>query len=477
MEDGNEKRILVEGPTGSRRRSSLMATKNDFFWFTPEEAWFAAYPEAVLMDTMRECARTKAVLVLDDFDAVFSKKEFEGKTSLWRLAMTLIEGVNEYAEMRIVAVCTDEKDVCTVVRQAVFGGKDNVCRVEFRNALGVNEWTRFWSFYLKGHPNVVERFSGLSNGFTMNDAFCLLDILDETHGNDETALQLFEGFRNSVFMRVSKDTANVPYTMIPGTMIKPNADAFNRVGGQEEAKRALIEALIWPKTRAEDMKRLGIRPIRGVLLHGPPGTGKTLLAKCASEASGCTFLSVSVPDLIRADVGVSEKRVKQLFETAKSCSPCVVFFDEAQALFRDRSQASSSGGKLVSQFLIETDALTENDGVTLLAATNEIHAMDPAFTRPGRFDRVVYVGPCGPNSALERVAVLRGVTAEEDVERFSRVDFEKWAEYMPFMFTGAQARACAVRALLNANALRGRHEFVAQVDVEQAVREETVGGV
>lgn len=182
---------------------------------------------------------------------------------------------------------------------------------------------------------------------------------------------------------------------------KPEPVRWTDIGGLEEAKRALEESTVWVYRHADAYKRLGVTPPKGVLLHGPPGTGKTMLAKAVATESSANFMAISIPDLIKSHVGESEKAVVSIFNTARRCSPCVVFFDELEAIFSSRETASDTGKKLISQFLLETDKA--EPGVILLGATNHPEAIDPSILRPGRLDRLVYVGPPGE---AERHAIL-----------------------------------------------------------------------
>jgi transitional endoplasmic reticulum ATPase len=251
-------------------------------------------------------------------------------------------------------------------------------------------------------------------------------------------------------VRLQRPAALVSQDGASWTLILAAADGpmFADVGGQAEAKQALTELIVWPRTRAEDLRRLHLAPSRGVLLHGPPGTGKTLLARAAAQEAHANFLSVSIPDLIKGDVGATERLVSRLFATAKASAPCVVFFDEAQAVFAARED-ESVGRKLVSQFLVETDALQEQDGVVLLAATNLLREIDSALLRPGRFDRVVFVGPLA--EVEDRVQVFAAARNRSKHWVWAG-DVDPWAlaRAMPAHVTGAMVEAVCRRAHLEA---------------------------
>lgn len=132
---------------------------------------------------------------------------------------------------------------------------------------------------------------------------------------------------------------------------KPDPVRWNDIGGLHDAKKALEESAVWVYKHADAYKRLGIRPSKGVLLFGPPGTGKTLLAKAVATESSANFLPVSIPDLIKGEVGESEKAVSRIFQTAIRCSPCVIFLDELEAIFSSRDTSGDVGRKVGIHYL------------------------------------------------------------------------------------------------------------------------------
>ncbi|KAI9357044.1 P-loop containing nucleoside triphosphate hydrolase protein [Zopfochytrium polystomum] len=170
---------------------------------------------------------------------------------------------------------------------------------------------------------------------------------------------------------------------------------WSDIGGNDEIKQKLKEAVEWPLKHPEAFSRFNIRPPKGVLLYGPPGCSKTLLAKALATESGLNFLAVKGPELFSKWVGESEKAVRELFKKARAASPAIVFFDEIDALAVSRSSdgdgPGSAASRVLSQLLSELDGIEPLVGVTVVAATNRPDVLDPALLRPGRFDRVVRV--------------------------------------------------------------------------------------
>ena len=180
---------------------------------------------------------------------------------------------------------------------------------------------------------------------------------------------------------------------------------FEDVGGLETLKDKIRKKIILPLQKPSLFQRFRRRAGGGVLLYGAPGCGKTLVARATAGETGHKFFNVQISDILNMYIGESEQRLHALFEQARNAAPAVVFFDEVEALGGKRTHArDSSSLKLVSQFLAEMDGFaSRNDGVLILGATNVPWAVDPAFRRPGRFDRVMFVPP--PDRAA-REAIL-----------------------------------------------------------------------
>ncbi|KAI7904134.1 P-loop containing nucleoside triphosphate hydrolase protein [Cokeromyces recurvatus] len=244
---------------------------------------------------------------------------------------------------------------------------------------------------------------------------------------------------------------------------KPDPVRWNDIGGLKEAKAALEESAIWIYQHADAYQRLGISPSKGILLYGPPGTGKTLLAKAVATESSANFLPVHIPDLIKGEVGESEKAVSTIFKTAIRCSPCVIFLDELEAIFSSRESTGDVGRKLISQFLIEMDHLDKlvDQQVILLGATNHPEMIDRSILRPGRLDRLVYVGP--PDRE-ERLAILK--VLKQKTRLNSDIQLDLIADQTEG-YTGADLKAVIRKAGLLA--LKQNLTEIQQKNIEQAL--------
>ena len=201
---------------------------------------------------------------------------------------------------------------------------------------------------------------------------------------------------------------------------------WDDVGGLEDVKQELKEAVEWPLKHPETFQRLGIRPPKGTLLYGIPGTGKTLLAKAVASESEANFISVKGPELLSKWVGESEKGVREIFRKAKQASPTVIFFDEIDAIASARSGNDTDSGvtkRVVNQLLTEMDGLEELDDVAIIAATNRPDILDTGLTRPGRFDRHIQVAE--PDETA-RISIFEVHT--KDMPLGSDVDIKKLAK-------------------------------------------------
>ncbi|XP_064200064.1 ATPase family gene 2 protein homolog A isoform X2 [Anguilla rostrata] len=237
---------------------------------------------------------------------------------------------------------------------------------------------------------------------------------------------------------------------------------WSDVGGMEEVKLKLKQAVEWPLRHPESFTRMGIQPPKGVLLYGPPGCSKTMIAKALANESGLNFLSVKGPELLSKYVGESERAVREVFRKARAVSPSIVFFDEIDGLAIERGSAGSGGAsvadRVLAQLLTEMDGVEQLHDVTVLAATNRPDMIDKALMRPGRLDRIVYV-PLPDDATRREILALqfRNMPVAPDVsldELVSRTEKYSGAEIT------AVCREAALLALqedIGAQSIMRRH--------------------
>ncbi|KAI9124780.1 hypothetical protein K1719_004107 [Acacia pycnantha] len=254
---------------------------------------------------------------------------------------------------------------------------------------------------------------------------------------------------------------------------------WDDIGGLKELKKKLQQAVEWPIKHSEVFSRLGISPVRGILLHGPPGCSKTTLAKAAAHAAQASFFSLSGAEMYSMFVGEGEALLRNTFHRARLAAPSIIFFDEADVVAAKRGDSSSNsstvGERLLSTLLTEMDGLEEATGILVLAATNRPYAIDAALMRPGRFDLVLYVPPPDSEARYEILSVhTRGMKLWNDV------DLRRLAEDTE-LFTGAEleglckeAGIVALREDISATIVCGRHFQVVRDSVNPALTKEDI---
>ncbi len=225
----------------------------------------------------------------------------------------------------------------------------------------------------------------------------------------------------------------------------PNV-TWSDVGGLDELKEELRETVEWPLKHKEAFDYVDVKPPKGVLLYGPPGTGKTLIAKALAKTTESNFISIKGPELLSKWVGESEKGVREIFRKARQAAPCIIFFDEIDALVPRRSGGDSShvSENVVSQILTEIDGLEELHDVLIVGATNRLDIVDEALLRPGRFDRIVEV-PIPDAKSREHIFKIhtRKKPLDTDVKISEIVERTEG-------FSGAEIEAIANRAAIAA---------------------------
>jgi transitional endoplasmic reticulum ATPase len=249
---------------------------------------------------------------------------------------------------------------------------------------------------------------------------------------------------------------------------RPNV-TWDEIGGLQSIKEELAEAIEWPLKHAELFTEADVKPPKGILLYGPPGTGKTMIAKAVATTSEANFISIKGPELISKWVGESEKGVREVFRKARQAAPCVVFFDEIDAIAPRRGGSEDSSHvteRVISQMLTELDGLEDLKGVVVIAATNRPDIIDEALLRPGRFDRMLEVPP-PDKEARKQIFIIH--TKKKPLD--SDVNLEKLVDMTEGM-TGAEiagiANAAAMTAIKDHVAMKGTKLAISMKHFESA---------
>ncbi|MEM3465417.1 MAG: CDC48 family AAA ATPase [Candidatus Jordarchaeales archaeon] len=233
------------------------------------------------------------------------------------------------------------------------------------------------------------------------------------------------------------------------------------IGGLEEVKQQVREAVEWPLKTPEAFERMGIEPPKGVLLYGPPGCGKTLIAKAVATMSEANFISVKGPELLSKWVGESERAIREVFRKARTAAPSIVFFDEFDSIAPRRGSGvgdSQVTERIISSLLTEIDGLEALHDVVVMAATNRPDLLDPALLRPGRFDRLILVPPPDEQARLEIFKIYtRKMPIADDVDLAELARVTKGYVGADIEAVCKEAAILALREDLNAEKVYQRH--------------------
>lgn len=300
---------------------------------------------------------------------------------------------------------------------------------------------------------------------------CEININDETTFSNQFNIDL-----NKYYIELSDFTEAIasiqPTSKREGFSTIPNV-TWHDIGGLEKLREELYFDIVMPILEPQKLKKVGIERAVGVLLYGPPGCGKTLLAKAVANEARSNFISIKGPELLNKYVGESEKAVRQLFIRARNSSPCIIFFDELDALCPKRSMDNNAATeRVVNQLLTEMDGLEERKQVFIIAATNRPDIIDPAMLRPGRLDKLLYVPLPDTSDRLSILSTLsRKIPLLPDINLNSiannkRLEGFSGADLASLM---RESQLHCVKRLLKQNA-DGEDFRVAMEDLEYAVQ-------
>ena len=403
------KGVLLTGPPGTGKtliaRAVAYETAAHFFHINGPEIInkFYGQSEANLRSIFEEAGRhTPSVIFIDEIDALAPKRvDVAGEVEKRVVAqlLGLMDGLQARGQVIVIGATNIPDALDPALRRP--GRFDRELTIAVPNRPGRLE---ILQIHTRGMPLAtdvdIDRLASITHGFVGADleALCreaamvalrgLLPTIDfglDTVPLDQLAqLDVRQADFLDALREISPSALREVYTETPDV-------SWDDIGGLDEAKAALIEAVEWPLRYGALFARLGATPPRGILLDGPPGTGKTLLAKAVAHESEVNFISVKGPELLSKWVGESEKGIREIFKKARAAAPCIVFFDEIDALVPERGGgfASEVSERMVGQLLAELDGLEEMPGVMVLGATNRADILDPALLRPGRFDLTI----------------------------------------------------------------------------------------
>ena len=402
------KGVLLHGPPGCGKTLIARAVANEtsahFIHISGPEVIHKFYGESEAhLRALFEDARAYApsIVFLDEIDAIASKREeVRGDQQVERRVvaqlLALMDGLESRGEVVVIGATNIPNVLDPALRRPGRFDREIAISIPDKNAR-----LEILNIHTRGMPLAsdvdLEKVAGITHGFVGADL--------EALAREAAMITL-----RKIMPKIEFEADNIPYELLlelEVTMddflnalkeVEPSAirEVFTEipdvrwddVGGLDEVKRVLKESIEWPLKYPELFDHMRANPPKGILLYGPPGSGKTFLAKAVASESEVNFISVKGPALLSKWVGESERGIREVFRKAKQASPCIVFFDEIDAIAPIRGASSDSHvtERVISQFLTELDGMEELKGVIVLAATNRLDMVDPALLRPGRFD-------------------------------------------------------------------------------------------
>ncbi|KAG6811242.1 hypothetical protein H0H92_008412 [Tricholoma furcatifolium] len=428
--------ILLHGPPGTGKthlaRAIASSTKSSVFVINGPELSSAYHgeTESKLRDVFRE-AREKSpcIVVLDEVDALVPRREEgaggEVEKRVVATLLTILDGMEEGAdgEGRVVVIGTTNRPNAIDPALRRPGRFDR--EIEIGKLLLI-ELSRILT-NLSVFQDDLQAFSSRAHGYVGADLGAVVREAGTIAIKRWLASPDGQANPSSIPSHL-KLTLEDLYASMPA--VRPSAMRslfveappvrYSDIGGQAFVIQKLREAVEWPLLHPEAFTRLGVRPPKGVLLYGPPGCSKTVLARACACESGVNFVAVKGAELLNKFVGESERAVREIFRKARAASPSIIFFDEIDALATSRSSDGDTGNAhegVLTSLLNEMDGVQELVGVTILAATNRPESIDSALMRPGRLDRILFVGPPDHQARIEILKIrMKSMTVEPDID-------------------------------------------------------------
>ena len=405
------KGVLLYGPPGTGKTLLAKAVANEsnahFISISGPEIMSKFYgeSEARLREIFKEAReKSPSIIFVDEIDSIAPKREEvtgEVERRVVSQMLSLMDGLEARGKVIVISATNRPNAIDPALRRP--GRFDREIEIKVPDKKGRKDILAIHSRNMPLSDDVnIDKISAVSHGYVGADLeyLCkeaamkclrrLLPILnlEEEKIPPETLDKLI--VNNDDFLKALIEVT--PSGMREVFIENPDVK-WDDVGGLEEVKRELQEAVEWPMKYPGLYDKLGHTMPRGILLHGPSGTGKTLLAKAVATQSEANFVSVRGPELLSKWVGESERGIREIFKRARQSSPCVVFFDEIDSIAPIRGAGGETAvtERVVSQLLTELDGMENMHGVIVLAATNRADMIDPALLRPGRFDKIIQI--------------------------------------------------------------------------------------
>ncbi len=487
------KGVLLMGPPGTGKTLIAKAVANEsganFTTINGPEIMSKFYGESEqkLRQTFEDAEKNApSIIFIDELDSIAPKRaEVTGEVERRVVAqlLALMDGLAGRGQVIVIGATNRPDDIDEALRrpgrfdrEITIGVPDKQGRLEIlqihTRAMPLEEGLELERLAAVTHGFVGADLSALAREAAMHALRRALPHVDPETG-DIPADVLHELYVTQADFDLALSEIS-PSALREVLVEKPNV-RWDDVGGLAKVKMQLREAVEAPLKHPDVFEEMGIRAPKGVLLFGPPGTGKTLLAKAVATESEANFISVRGPEIFNKYVGESEKAVREIFKKARQTAPCVLFFDEIDAIMTARGQRDDTGvsQRIVNQFLAEMDGMQALQGVLVIGATNRADIVDPAVLRPGRFDSVVFVPPPDVEARHEILAVHT-----KNMPQSKDVDLQKLAE-LTEGYSGAdieglcrEAAMAAVRDDWKAKPVSMSHFKAAMEEIRPSISEQ-----
>jgi transitional endoplasmic reticulum ATPase len=479
------KGVLLHGPPGCGKTLLARAVANEseanFFSINGPEIMSKFYgeSEARLREIFQQAQQNApSIIFIDELDAIAPKREEvtgEVERRVVAQLLALMDGLSGRGNVIVIGATNRPNALDPALRRP--GRFDREIEIGVPDKQGRYE---ILQIHTRGMPLAedvdLKKLAEMTHGYTGADlaALCretamkalrryLPQInLEEERIPPEVLEKMevkMEDFLNA-FKEITPTALREVYIEVPTVH-------WDDIGGLEEVKQELREAVEWPLKNPEVFKRMGIKPPKGILLYGPPGCGKTLLAKAVATESEANFISIKGPEVFSKWVGESEKAIREVFRKARMAAPAVIFFDEIDSLVPRRGLGFADSGvteRVISQLLTEMDGIVTLENVVVMAATNRPDIIDPAVLRPGRFDRLIYVPEPDEKSRLQIFKIhTKNMPLAKDVSLETLAAMTKH-------YSGADIEAVCREAAMQALRRDLNAKEVTMMDFEEALK-------